>query len=588
MGLVLAGEDSYRSKIAEYDRLADEQMTALRGLDKLYGKEFKTSEAFRDMESRWNALKQRGTNLGRDENLKLHGEILDLILLINGDITEHSGLTLDSDASSYYLVQALLVNWADAVDELARVRALGVTVLGRKKITEAEATRLAMGLEAAERAATRMKDAAGKAYDADPALKEALAARVEAAEKTRKEGSDYVRVHVISDALDVSGPQYFDRMTIMLDEYNKMSDVVFGQLTKKLESRRNASIRNAVLLGGAIGAVIVGVLILGLYIIRTILLPLHEAVTRAKIISDGDLTQRIQVNSSDEIGVFASSMNAFIQNLDMLVARLNQIATHLKESGAKLNEAGQSLASSTEQASTQSQAIATSSTQLNQNVQSLSSAIEEMSISFQEVAKRTAEAAVMSKQANATMEETDGVVQELGTGAREIGEIIETIGSIAAQTNLLALNAAIEAASAGEAGRGFAVVAGEVKELARQASRASEDVKSRIAGIQTNVGRTIDAMQILRNVTQSVNEINGNISAAIEEQSITARDLAGSVAQASSATNEVNRNIAGISEASRAGARDAHSTSQLAGELHHMALDLSGMVSKYKSSGLSE
>lgn len=195
---------------------------------------------------------------------------------------------------------------------------------------------------------------------------------------------------------------------------------------------------------------------------------------------------------------------------------------------------------------------------------------------------------MMSKQANATMEETDGVVRELGAGAREIGEIIETIGSIAAPTNLLALNAAIEAASAGEAGRGFAVVAGEVKELARQASRASDDVKSRIAGIQKNVGRTIDAMQILRNVTQSVNEIDSGISAAIEEQSITARDLAGSVAQASSATNEVNKNISGISEASRAGARDAHSISQLAGELHHMALDLSGMVTKYKSSGLSE
>lgn len=585
MGLVVAGNDQFRGKLAEYDLQIEEQMKLLVELDGLYGAKFNTQEGFKTLQSAWAALKQRGTALGRDENLKLHGQMMDHVLFINGEIIEHSGLTLDADAASYYMVQALLVNWADAVDEMARVRGLGVTVLGRKKVTESEATRLAVGLEAAERAALRMTDAIGKAYDHDAELKELLAARIESAEKDRKETSAYVRAHVVSEALDVSAAEYFERLTLLLEDYNKLSDVIFEQLGKKLDSRRAAGIRNASILGASIGALIVLVLMLGLYLIRTILQPLHEAVTRAKVISDGDLTQRIRVDSKDEIGSFATSMNAFIQNLDTLVARLNQIATHLKETGAKLNEAGQSLASSTEQASTQSQTIASSSTQLNQNVHALSSAIEEMSISIQEVAKKTGEAAAMSRQANATMQETDGVVQELGAGAREIGEIIESIGSIAAQTNLLALNAAIEAASAGEAGQGFAVVAGEVKELARQASRASEDVKSRIAGIQKNVGRTIDSMQILRSVTQSVTEINNAIAAAIEEQSITARDIAASVAQASSATNDVNKNIAGISEASRLGARDAGNTSQLAGELHHMALDLSGMMSKYKSSG---
>lgn len=584
MGLVLAGNDSYRAQITEYDSLIAGQMQKLAELDKIHGAQFHTADAFKTLQASYAGLKQRGTDLGRDENLKLHGQVVDTIVMLNGDIIEHSGLTLDSDAASYYMVQALLVNWADTVDEMARVRALGVTVLGRKKVTETEAARLSMGLEVSDKAAARMNDAAGKAYDHDSDLKSRLSPVLAAAEKQRREATDYVRAHVINDALDVSAPQYFDRLTLMLDEYNKLSDVIYLELKNKLQSRRTASIRNAALLGAGISALIVLVLLLGLYLIRTILQPLHEAVTRARVISDGDLTQRIQVDTRDEIGTFATSMNAFIQNLDTLVARLNQIATHLKETGAKLNEAGQSLASSTEQASTQSQTIASSSTQLNQNVHALSSAIEEMSISIQEVAKKTGEAAAMSRQANATMQETDGVVQELGAGAREIGEIIESIGSIAAQTNLLALNAAIEAASAGEAGQGFAVVAGEVKELARQASRASEDVKSRIAGIQKNVGRTIDSMQILRSVTQSVTEINNAIAAAIEEQSITAKDIAASVAQASSATNDVNKNIAGISEASRLGARDAGNTSQLAGELHHMALDLAGMMSKYKSS----
>lgn len=585
MALVLAGNDNYRSKLLEYDSDIDAQLKVLSELDRVHGEAFRTRDTLNSLVSQWQAIKARGTTMGRDENLQLHGKFITDVLSMNGDVIEHSGLILEADAASYYMVQALLVNWGDAVDEIARIRAQGVTYIGRKKVTEAEGAKTALGLDGAERASRRMSEALAKAYDSDPALKAKLEEAVQRTEKERAEGSDYVRLHIVSGELDVGAPQYFDRMTQLLTSYNDLSDVLFQTLSGKLAARKNAGIRNTILIGGTIASLIALVLILGLYIIRTILSPLNEAVGRAQIISKGDLTQRIQVDTTDEIGVFAKSMNAFIQNLDSLVSRLNQIAGQLKGTGTRLNEAGQSLASSTEQASTQSQAIASSATQLNQNVQSLSSAIEEMSVSLQEVAKRTAEAAAMSKQASTTMEETDSVVQELGNDARAISEIIDSISSIAAQTNLLALNAAIEAASAGEAGRGFAVVAGEVKELARQASRASDDVKARIAGIQKNVNRTIDSVAILRRATDSVNEINSAIAAAIEEQSITTREIAGSVAQASQATAEVTRNIDGISQASRLGAEDAGRTSELAGEIHHTSMDLAEMMTVFKSSG---
>ncbi len=160
--------------------------------------------------------------------------------------------------------------------------------------------------------------------------------------------------------------------------------------------------------------------------------------------------------------------------------------------------------------------------------------------------------------------------------------MIETIAGIAAQTNLLALNAAIEAAGAGEAGKGFAVVAAEVKELARQSAASSEEIKVKINGIQDSALRAVGAIESITRVIAQVNEINMAIASSVEEQSISAREIAANVTQASAASNEVTININGISSAARSGAADAEQTARLAGDLLRLAQDLSTIVNKFK------
>ncbi|MCE9500345.1 MAG: methyl-accepting chemotaxis protein, partial [Leptospira sp.] len=155
---------------------------------------------------------------------------------------------------------------------------------------------------------------------------------------------------------------------------------------------------------------------------------------------------------------------------------------------------------------------------------------------------------------------------------------------IASQTKLLALNAAIEAAGAGEAGKGFAVVASEVKELARQSSESSEEIKLKISAIQTSTEKVIDAIADITRIIGQVNEINGAIASAVEEQAITTKEIAANIGQTSTASNDVAKNISEISKAAQGGAVDASQAFRLADSLQGLSGNLTGIVNQFKIS----
>lgn len=319
-----------------------------------------------------------------------------------------------------------------------------------------------------------------------------------------------------------------------------------------------------------------------IYLMRSILKPIHEAAAIGNKIAAGDLTPAIEHNRNDEIGELQKSLLNMLINTAGMVARIKESTAVLNSAATGLAEASQSLSAGTHQSSQQSESIAASATQMNQNLQVISSSAEEMSISIGEVARKAAEAAQMASQANSKADQTDGVVKDLGASAREIGQVIETISAIAAQTNLLALNAAIEAAGAGEAGKGFAVVAQEVKELARQSARASEEIKQKIGAIQKSTDTAVSAIQGIAAVVKQINEINSAIASAVEEQSITTKEIASNVEQSSSASREVTRNIEGVSGTAKLGAQDAAKTSQMAADVQRISSELHKIASQFK------
>ena len=225
---------------------------------------------------------------------------------------------------------------------------------------------------------------------------------------------------------------------------------------------------------------------------------------------------------------------------------------------------------------------------INENVQAVSSGIEEMGASIKEIAKNATDAARVADEAVSIAEGTNTTISSLGTSSAEIGKVIKVITGIAQQTNLLALNATIEAARAGDAGRGFAVVANEVKELAKETGRATEDIGQKIEAIQVDVKGAIEGIARISEVIHHISQVQGSIASAMEEQTITTNEMGRRVADAAKGTNEVAGNIGGVAEAAKSTNAGVDSMRQAATDLAKLAADLQTLVVDAERTGRAD
>ena len=225
---------------------------------------------------------------------------------------------------------------------------------------------------------------------------------------------------------------------------------------------------------------------------------------------------------------------------------------------------------------------------INENVQAVSSGIEEMGASIKEIAKNATDAARVADEAVIIAEGTNTTISSLGTSSAEIGKVIKVITGIAQQTNLLALNATIEAARAGDAGRGFAVVANEVKELAKETGRATEDIGQKIEAIQVDVKGAIEGIARISEVIHHISQVQGSIASAVEEQTITTNEMGRRVADAAKGTNEVAGNIGGVAEAAKSTNAGVDSMRQAATDLAKLAADLQTLVVDAERTGRAD
>ena len=295
----------------------------------------------------------------------------------------------------------------------------------------------------------------------------------------------------------------------------------------------------------------------------------------------GDLTVEVPVKGEDAIGQLGNGLERLLGDLRQSIAAIGQNAESLAAASAELSATSLTMGEAAEQTTTQAENASQSSQQVSANVETVAAATEEMSASIREISSNTTNAAEVAGQAVLAANSTQETVGKLGESSAEIGKIIKVITGIAQQTNLLALNATIEAARAGEAGKGFAVVANEVKELAKETAKATEDISQKIETIQEDTQGSVQAIDEISNIINQISDIQTTIASAVEEQAATTSEIARSVNEANRGANEINENIGIVAEAAGQAQQGATETQSAAESLSRMAAELNNLVNRF-------
>jgi len=412
--------------------------------------------------------------------------------------------------------------------------------------------------------------------------KKQLPALREVQEETMKNATGTER-----DAVAKAGNEFADKATVVVEALKKPLGDMADSFDKMLEENTqtmNAENRSMNLTMAITTFLALGIgIFVALYLSRSISGATQAVLVQTEAIASGDLTHPdLKIQSQDELGDLTAAVNKMHGSLKRMILDITQNAVQVASASEELSSTSHQISANSEETSAQANVVSTAAQTVSQNLQTVATGAEEMGASIKEIAKNATEAAKVATGAVKVAETTTITVSKLGESSTEIGQVIKVITSIAQQTNLLALNATIEAARAGEAGKGFAVVANEVKELAKETAKATEDISRKIEAIQTDTKAAVDAIASISGVINQINDISSTIATAVEEQNATTNEMSRNVSEAAHSSGEITSNIAGVSQAAESTSRGAGDTQKAAQQLVETSAELRRLVEQFR------
>jgi len=526
--LAAAGEASGKTIAA-----LDAQLGAVRASDKVVA-------GWNERKRQWTALHAEiadGRLADVDKSWQRHTELIDGLAELSDEVLDEFGVTIIPERAGNALAYASFVHAPGLAEMLGRMRATGAAALAQKYVSDARRTELT---NLKPRAAERLEDVGrslAKAFAADEQLRDELQSRLSATSESVARSLSLVDEKLI-EALqfDLPASDYYDAISATIESVYALDDTAARGLVDRLRARVAESKRAEYLVATMLAVIVALSLALSAAFVRSVTVPVREAVDLARAIADGDLGKEIEPRGNNEIGQLVDALGAMRHKLAGVVSEVRRHAQGVATASSQVAQGSTNLSSRTEEAASALEETAASMEQLSASVHRNTDNAHRAD----ELARNASAAAAAGGE---VVGEVVATMQGINESSRKIAEIVGVIDAIAFQTNILALNAAVEAARAGEQGRGFAVVAGEVRNLAQRSADAAREIRQmieasveRVEAGTRQVDRAGTTMTGIVESIRRVSDIMGEISSASAEQSAGFAQVGAAVSEMDKAT----------------------------------------------------
>ena len=378
---------------------------------------------------------------------------------------------------------------------------------------------------------------------------------------------------------------WFSTATSYIDGMRALEVDLQHHVSEQAADLASAATRTVALWAAAVVLIVAGTLAVLWWTLRAIMASLRRIEIVLAGLREGRLDERVEILGEDEITDMGISLNSALDAVEPAMASIRRASRDLRDAAGQLSGVAVELQTTSSASAQQAEGVSSSADDVSRDVDSLAGAGEELKFAIREISQSASAAQTIVDNAVSSAQEEARTVSELEQSSARIDDVLKTVAAISEQTNLLALNATIEAARAGEAGKGFAVVANEVKELAQETTRATEDIARRVEQLRTDTRAATARIDEVGSTVAEMSSVQAAIAAAVEEQTATTHSIGDHVGQAASGTRAIATRVQEVAAMARRADASAGTTQTSAESLEALSTQLSGIVDRFRVRG---